>query len=325
MSCSNRWGRRALLLSTLAICAAACDASQQGEAPPAADAGAPDLTAAAPDAAPAAAAQPVRLTTFQQLTEALTAGYAVRGVVHYKVCDLLPGKLPFDVDVTGAMAVRQFDLVPRQTGKPKAYVEFSDSSLVWLYSGGKWRYVQDNVRFRVYDDLQVLVHANYYDPSSYSVRMDEQLACKVDPGRADGAKYGVSLFRLPGAPRQLGSYKALMAALRGGQRVHAQVHLDKCKDASGAAGPSLTTSVGVEVFEQFERNVYGNALAYVSASSNSLEDDGTTVKRRYIKLRLREDGSVQVVFKRLDPVKFTDSSDETYSCAMGSSVTIWSR
>ncbi len=325
-------GSPSLITACLAAClllTAACEVT--GESPcgsnPGAAAGkdsgvASDRSAPTPDSALAAAAGPSRITSFKALTSALEQGRAVRAVVHYKVCDLLPGNTPFGVDVTGAMTVRHFDLIPRGTGMPKAYVEFSEDSLVWLWNSGKWRYVKDHVRVRIYDDLKVLVQADYYDPSTFSNRMHEQLVCKVDPGNGSGS-FGVSLFKLPGAPRTLATYKELMAALRGGSLVRTLVDLSKCVDAKGGKGPGIRTSVDIETFEQFERNIYGNALAYVSASSNNLVSDSTSVTRRYIKLRMREDNSVEVVVKHLDPVKFTDSSDTTFTCALGSSVRSW--
>lgn len=127
----------------------------------------------------AAAAKPLK--SFDKLFTALTTGQDVRAVIHYGETTLVvDGKEEEAPDAIGGMDLWPYEYFPKgMVRNDHAYVSCSESSLIYHPSYG---HVYNYVKLRVYADQSVQIMAQYLDPKSFEVKMDETFKGKIGEG-----------------------------------------------------------------------------------------------------------------------------------------------
>ena len=114
-------------------------------------------------------------------------------------------------------------------------------------------------------------------------------------------------------PTPITTYSDLFATLKSGGRVRAVFDYDKCTLA-GSPGPKALGAMSLDTFEWFDKGVAGNAKPYIAASETKLIAYPPGHVYDYVKVRVYDDGKVQVGVQYLDPVTFAVSVDETINC-----------
>lgn len=116
-------------------------------------------------------------------------------------------------------------------------------------------------------------------------------------------------------PVQLTSLDELMEALETGRRVQATLYYGECT-LDGAAVIDAAGGMVVEAFEYFGEGAIGNPHAYVAMSKSSLVSISGTHYFDYVKVRVYEDDSVEVIAEYLDPVDFSVEMHEEFECEL---------
>lgn len=165
-----------------------------------------------------------RLSSYNSVFSALSAGKSVRGVFDYKKCEFLflkqfsetavtnPDEQTSDpacrlaanskpmscygsaregMDAVGGMKLDTWEqfgigLTGRRADK-RTYLAASESKLISIRG-----FVLNYGSVRVYDDGEVLVKVNYLDPRDYSIKMDEMFRCRISNGSDE---HGASFFQ----------------------------------------------------------------------------------------------------------------------------------
>ena len=137
-----------------------------------------------------ARAETRRLENFEALMAALKQGESVRVVIDYGRCRLMMDGKPADAPkAIGGMAIEVFEyFAPKAVGNPKAFVVFSETSLI---NHPKRGFVQNYVKFKVREDDSVEVTAQYIKPVTMRIVMDETFTSVIDDAKNQGA---VSFF-----------------------------------------------------------------------------------------------------------------------------------
>jgi len=117
-------------------------------------------------------------------------------------------------------------------------------------------------------------------------------------------------------PVQLTTYDDVKVALETGQDVRAVFHYASCTLDSHGPGPDAVGGMDVATFEYFAANVVGNPSAYVSFSESSLVLLGQQYIIDYVKVRLFEDATVNIIVEYLDPRTYAVSVHETFACSL---------
>jgi hypothetical protein len=129
----------------------------------------------------------VQLKTFAELMDALKEGESVRVVAHYGKCQLISGneikeRVP---NAIGGMDISVFEYFAKGSiGNEQAFVVFSHASLI-NYGG----YIYNYAKFKVKDDGKVTITAQYAEPNSFELKMDENFYGEMNNGKNDGAIY----------------------------------------------------------------------------------------------------------------------------------------
>jgi len=177
------------LIALAALTSWGCDGEEKACGHGGCDGGCDDTDDGVPDDAGAVALEPVLLVGFEELMESLTTGHEVRAVLRYGNCTL-DGAGP-GPDAIGGMAVDTFEYFAEGViGNDTAYVLFSETSFISVGAN----YVYDYVKVRVYEDLAVEVVAQYLDPVTFDVEMNETFDCPYDTGAVEAP--GISLYEL---------------------------------------------------------------------------------------------------------------------------------
>lgn len=127
-----------------------------------------------------------------------------------------------------------------------------------------------------------------------------------------------------GAPRRLASPQALLAALEDGRAVHVTVRYARCvlvEDGQERPAPDAIGGFTVAAFEHFARGVVRNERAYTALSETRLivhPRHGPV--QNYARLRVHEDGDVEVGVKYLAPPDLRPVMEETFRCRLGEAV-----
>ncbi len=130
------------------------------------------------------------------------------------------------------------------------------------------------------------------------------------------------------APRRLESPAALLAALEAGAQVHAVVRYARCGlsvEGRPQPAPDVVGGLSVVAFEHFSRGVVRNERAYTAVSETRLivhPRHGPV--QNYARLRIYEDGEVEVTAKYLKPPALEVVMDETFTCRLGEGVQLYS-
>ena len=132
-------------------------------------------------------ASTIQLNSFEELMEALEHGEEVRVVVHYGDCQLISGneikeRVP---DAIGGMGINVFEYFAKMSvGNEKAFLAFSHTSLI-NYGG----YIYNYAKFKVMEDGKVKITAQYANPGSFDLEMDENFFSTINNGKNEGAVY----------------------------------------------------------------------------------------------------------------------------------------
>mgnify|MGYP001358383284 CR=1 FL=1 len=131
-----------------------------------------------------------RLNDYAAMSRALDSGQSVRIVVQYAKTKLvIEGKEEEAPNAVGGMVVLAWERFERGVVRnAKAYVSTSETVLIAHPSYG---YVQNYVRFRLYEDNTVQITARYLKPNTLEVVMDETFEGRISNGKD---KEGVSVF-----------------------------------------------------------------------------------------------------------------------------------
>ncbi|MBN1948361.1 MAG: hypothetical protein JW784_01325 [Candidatus Cloacimonetes bacterium] len=133
------------------------------------------------------AAEAIQLLDFGELVSALTLGEEVRVVAHYGECQLISGN---DIkerapDAVGGMVIDVFEyFAPQSIGNQEAFLVFSHSSLI-NYGG----FIYNYVKFKVSEDNQVKITAQYANARDFNLEMDENFFSEINNGQNQGAIY----------------------------------------------------------------------------------------------------------------------------------------
>lgn len=129
------------------------------------------------------------------------------------------------------------------------------------------------------------------------------------------------------APRPLPTAPELLAALEAGRPVRAVVHYARCTlvvDGKEEPSPDAVGGLSVAAFEHFARGVVRNARAYTAISETRLiVHPRYGAVYNYARLRLYEDGEVEVNARYLQPPAMTTVMDETFTCRLGDAVQLF--
>jgi hypothetical protein len=143
------------------------------------------------------------IVDYPGLTTALERGGLVRAVIHYGRCTMkADGKESPGPDAVGGMDLGTYEsFAPMLFHNPNGFVAASETRLI---AHARYGYVYDYVKLRIYDDSRVEVVAQYLDPKTFEVKMDELFACRlgaaggVDLSLRDGVQPGPALVgRVP--------------------------------------------------------------------------------------------------------------------------------
>ena len=141
-------------------------------------------------AAPCALSQTKQLPSFDALMTSLNGGESVRVVMHYGKCKLFVDgaeqeKWP---DAVGGMNVDAYEhFAPNTVRNPLAFVVLSSAKLIQNPKGEGFAY--NYVKVRVNSDNSCKITAQYVNPSTFKVFMDEYFTGMVNDGKNDGCIY----------------------------------------------------------------------------------------------------------------------------------------
>ncbi len=165
-------------MAAACTCSAACTIHESG----------PASVAEVPRTAP--------IVDYRSLTAAVEQGDVVRAVIHYGRCTLeADGKKSPGPDAVGGMDLATFEsFAPMLFHNPNGFLAASEARLI---SHARYGYVYDYVKLRVYDDSRVEIVAQYLDPKTFDVKMDELFTCHL--GVAGGVE--LTTRSVPSSPR----------------------------------------------------------------------------------------------------------------------------
>lgn len=135
----------------------------------------------------------VPLKDFASLMTALESGGAVRAVFRYKEMALtVAGKPePVSPDAVGGMALGTWEaFAPGTVGNPERYVVASENHLI---RHPRYGVVLNYVKVSVFESGAVKILAQYLDPRTFKVRMDETFTTRIG---GEGGGGGAYFFRL---------------------------------------------------------------------------------------------------------------------------------
>lgn len=131
-------------------------------------------------------AKPTQLKDFNDLMDALKAGKEVRVVAEYGKCKLISNNEEKSApNAIGGMGVDVWEyFAPMSIGNPTAFVVFSQTKLI-NYGG----YIYNYAKFRVGDDNQVKITAQYANATDFDIEMNENFFSEINNGKNEGAVY----------------------------------------------------------------------------------------------------------------------------------------
>lgn len=140
----------------------------------------------APDRPVSTLPERIPIADYAALTRTVERGDVVRAVIHFARCRLkADGKESAGPNAVGGMELGTFEsFAPMLFNNPHGFLAASEARLI---SHARYGYVLDYVKVRIYDDDRVDVVAQYLDPKTFEVKMDELFACRL------GAQGGVEL------------------------------------------------------------------------------------------------------------------------------------
>jgi hypothetical protein len=119
---------------------------------------------------------------------------------------------------------------------------------------------------------------------------------------------------------QLTSFKSFFESLTSGEDVNAVVHYAKCKlviDGEETPAPDAIGGMKLIPYEYFARMSVRNEKAYVTASETRLiahRSYGYVLN--YVKIRIFEDDSIEIIARYLAPNTYEVKMDETFNATI---------
>lgn len=138
-------------------------------------------------------AKTTQLKSFPDLLSALKSGDRVKVIFNYKNCKLISDNEETSApDATGGMEIVNFEyFAPKSVKNDKGF--FSASQTVLIYHP-KYGHVYNYVKVKVDEDGNVKVVAQYLDPKTYEIKMDESFYTKISDDNSD--KAGAIFYRV---------------------------------------------------------------------------------------------------------------------------------
>lgn len=135
-------------------------------------------------------AAPKRLTTFENVMKHLESGHQVRLVLHYaKLTLTIDGQEEKAPDAIGGMVFSPWEyFAPNVIGNKLAYVVSSETHMI---ASGRYGYVNNYVRVRIFSDNKVEINARYITMDSKETVMNETFTGFISNGKD---KNGVGVF-----------------------------------------------------------------------------------------------------------------------------------
>lgn len=131
------------------------------------------------------------------------------------------------------------------------------------------------------------------------------------------AFFVILLNSLSAQTTQITSAVSLFENLKSGKNVRAVIHYSKCKliiVGEETQSPDAVGGMKLMPFEYFARLSVGNQKAYVTASETRLiAHRGYGYVLNYVKIRIFEDDSVEIIARYLDPNSYEVKMDETFT------------
>lgn len=131
------------------------------------------------------------------------------------------------------------------------------------------------------------------------------------------AFFVILLNSLSAQTTQITSAVSLFENLKSGENVSAVIHYSKCKlivDGEETQSPDAVGGMRLMPFEYFAKMSIGNEKAYIAASETQLISHrkyGYVLN--YVKIRIFEDDTVEIIAKYLDPNSYEVKMDETFT------------
>jgi hypothetical protein len=122
-------------------------------------------------------------------------------------------------------------------------------------------------------------------------------------------------------PGEITTFSYLLSALTSGRHVRAVISYAQCTlkiDSVEQKSPDAIGGMALEPFEYFARGAVRNPKAYVAASETHLiSHPRYGYVNNYVRMRVFEDGSVEIVARYLKPATFDVVMDETFLGSFG--------
>ena len=116
---------------------------------------------------------------------------------------------------------------------------------------------------------------------------------------------------------QITSAPSLFESLKSGEDVNAVIHYAKCKlliDGEETQSPDAVGGMKLIPYEYFAKMSIRNEKAYVTASETMLISHRSYgYVLNYVKIRIFEDDSVEIIARYLDPNSYEVKMDETFT------------
>lgn len=129
-----------------------------------------------------------------------------------------------------------------------------------------------------------------------------------------------SLKFFPAQTAQLTSAPQLFKSLNAGENVNVVIHYAKCKltiDGENVKSPDAVGGMKLMPFEYFAKMSIRNEKAYVAASETQLifhRSYGYVLN--YVKIRIFEDDTVEIIARYVDPNTYEVKMDETFTAVI---------
>lgn len=132
---------------------------------------------------------PTLLKDFASLMSALESGGAVRAVFRYKAMTLtIEGKEETKIpDAVGGMSLGTWEaFAAGAVGNPERFVTSSENHLI---RHPRYGLVYNYVKVSVFESGSVRILAQYLDPKTLEIKMDETFTTRIADGTNDGGAY----------------------------------------------------------------------------------------------------------------------------------------
>jgi hypothetical protein len=115
---------------------------------------------------------------------------------------------------------------------------------------------------------------------------------------------------------QIKNYNELITALTNGKSVRVIIHYQKCRlliDGTEQKSPEVIGGMDLEPFEYFAKGVVNNNKSFITSSETVLiSHPRFGYVFNYVKIRIYEDNTAEIIARYLDPKSYDVVMDETF-------------